>query len=279
VTSSRLIVFNRIAARRVPFRHNVRVSLDREIDDLFQKPLAEFTRARNALVKTVRGADATRVRTLEKPTVVAWAVNQVYWRARPIFDRLMKAGERLRKAQIAALAGKSTDLREANDAHRKALAEAVREAERIASDAGSHPSPDALMRTFEALSLAKDPPERPGQLSDALQPAGFEALAGVTPKVRPKADATRSTKAGPARGVPLQPDHRGVPRQPDDRGVRLQPDQPSPAELRKRAAEEKKHAADERKRAARIKKAEAALERAKAKMRAAEDALRRTQER
>jgi hypothetical protein len=226
----------------VPFRHNVAVSLDQQqIDDLFQLPLAEFTRARNALVKTLRGADATHVRTLAKPTVVAWAVNQVYWRARAAFDRLMKAGARLRKAQIAALTGKSTDLRDANDEHRKSLAEAVREAERIASDAGAHPSADGLMRTFEALSLAKDPPEHPGRLSDALQPAGFEALAGVTPTVRPKVH------------------------------------QPSAAELRTRAAEEKSRAAEERKRAAEIKKAEAALERAKAKMRAAAEVLRRTQ--
>jgi hypothetical protein len=264
VASSRFIVFNRKAARRVPFRHNVAVSLDQQIDDLFQLPLAEFTRARNALVKTVRGADATHVRTLEKPTVVAWAVNQVYWRARATFDRLMKAGARLRKAQIAALTGKSTDLRDANDAHRKALADAVKEAERIASEAGSHPSPDALMRTFEALSIAKDPPEHPGRLSDALQPAGFEALAGVTPTVHLKADATRAA-AHPNRGARA------------DGGVRRQPDQPSAAELRKRAAEEKKRAADERKRAVEIKRAEAALERAKAKMRAAEEALRRTQ--
>jgi hypothetical protein len=227
----------------VPFGHNVAVPLDREIDDLFQLPLAEFTRARNALIKTVRGADATRVRTLGKPTVVAWAVNQVYWRARATFDRLMKAGDRLRHAQIAALTGKSADLRDANDAHRTALGDAVKEAERIASNAGSHPAPDALMRTFEALSLAKDPPEHPGRLSGALQPAGFEALAGVTPTVRPKTY------------------------------------QPTAAEQRKRAADEKKRAAEEKKRAAEIKKAEAALARAREKMRAAQEALRRTQER
>jgi len=220
--------------------------LDRQIDDLFQLPLAEFTRAKNALVKTVRGADATRVRTLEKPTVVAWAINQVYWRARHTFERLMKAGERLRAAQIGALTGKSADLREAGDAHRKALAGAVKEAERIASEAGSRPSPDALMRTFEALSLAKERPEHPGRLSDALQPAGFEALAGVKPTVRLKADTTPAV-----RGVRLQPDRK------------LQPD--------KKAIEE------EKKRAREIKKAEAALERAKAKMRLAEDALKRTQ--
>jgi hypothetical protein len=225
------------------------VSLDAQIDDLYHLPLADFTRARNALVKTVRGADATRVRTLAKPTVVAWAVNQVYWQSRAVYDRLMKAGEKLRQAQIAALTGKEADLRDAGGAHRKALVDAVKEAERIASGTGSHPAPDALMRTFEALSLAKDPPAQPGRLVEALQPAGFEALAGVTPNVR------------------LKPDPTGV------GSVRLR------ADSKKRAEEEKRRAAEERKRAADIKKAEAALERAKAKMRAAQEALRRTQDR
>ena len=218
-------------------------ALDTQIDDLYRLPLAEFTSARNALVKTVRGADATHVRTLAKPTLVAWTVNQVYWRSRAIYERLMKAGERVRRAQIAALAGQSADLREATGAHRQALADAVKEAERIAAASGSRPAPDALMRTFEALSLAKEPPTRPGRLTDALQPAGFEALAGVTPAVFAGA-------AGKA--------------------------EPTKEELKKRAEEEKRRAAEEKKRAAEIRKAEAALERAKAKMRAAEEALTRT---
>ncbi|HZT77948.1 MAG TPA: hypothetical protein VFA27_14945 [Vicinamibacterales bacterium] len=221
-------------------------SIDAQIDDLYQLPLAEFTRARNALAKTVRGADATRVRTLAKPTVVAWAVNQVYWRTRSVYERLMKAGEKLRHAQIAALTGKSADLREASEAHRRAIADAVKEAERLASAAGSHPAPDALMRTFEALSLAKEPPSAPGRLAEPLQPAGFEALAGVTPAASVKAAAVKTSA-------------------------------PTKEELKKRAEEEKRRAAEERKRAAEIRKAEAALARAKAKMRAAEEALRRTQ--
>src|SRR5689334_12386328 len=231
-----------MAAGRVPVGDNVAVpTLETQIDDLYRLPLTEFTRARNALLKTVRGADATRVRTLAKPTVVAWAVNQVYWQARAVYDRLMKAGDALRRAQIAALTGKSADLRDASAAHRRALGEAVKEAERLASAAGSHPAPDALMRTFEALSLAKEPPTAPGRLADALQPAGFEALAGVTPKahLRP----TR-TDAGDGPGTesppsPVRP--RSVPA-------------PSPSQLRKAADEKRRAAAEARRRAAEEKK-------------------------
>ena len=82
-------------------------ALDAKIDDLYRQPLGEFTGARNALAKTLTGDEAKRVKALAKPTVVPWAVNQVYWRARAAYDRLMKSGERLRKAQIAALEGRN----------------------------------------------------------------------------------------------------------------------------------------------------------------------------
>jgi colicin import membrane protein len=167
----------------MPFADNVRVSaLDENIDDLYRQPLSAFTGARNALAKSLSGDEAKRVRALVKPAVVPWAVNQVYWRARPTYERVMKSGERLRAAQIDALEGKSADVRGAAAAHRRAIAEAVAEAERQAAAAGSKPAADALMRTFEALSLASEPPDAPGRLTGALQPAGFEALAGVKPQ-------------------------------------------------------------------------------------------------
>ena len=188
---------------------DTRVSaLDAKIDDLYRLPLAEFTGARNALAKSLTGDEAKRVRKLEKPTVVPWAANQVYWRARSTYDRLMKSGEKLRAAQIAALEGRAADVRSASEAHRRAIADAVAEAERLSSGAGAKPSPDALARTFESLSLATRAPETPGRLTDALQPAGFEALAGITDiKVRSEKSEGRSTrpelvKSDPERRTP-----------------------------------------------------------------------------
>ena len=153
---------------------------DASIDDLYRLPLNEFTGARNALAKSLTGGEAARVRALAKPTVVPWAVNQVYWRARGTYDRLMKAGEKLRAAQIAALEGRAADVRAASDAHRRAIGDAVAEAERLAAPAGAKPGADALARTFESLSLATSAPDPPGRFTEALQPAGFEALAGIT---------------------------------------------------------------------------------------------------
>lgn len=155
-------------------------ALDAKIDELYRLPLAEFTPARNALAKTLSKDDAKLVKALQKPAVVPWAVNQVYWRARATYDRLMKSGEKLRSAQIAALEGRAGDVRAASETHRRTISEAVAEAERLASASGAKPGADPLARTFESLSLAAaNAPGRPGRLITALQPAGFEALAGL----------------------------------------------------------------------------------------------------
>lgn len=176
---------------------------DSQIDELYQEPLESFVAARGALAKTLTGPDAARVRKLPKPTRIPWAVNQVYWKARRAYDRLLASGKRLRQAQIAALEGRSADVRAATDAHRQAIAEAVQQAERLA--AGSPPAPDALTRTFEALSLAGEPPEPHGRLTKPLRPLGFEALTGVNPK--PSARAVNKSKppvGGALQGVPSQ---------------------------------------------------------------------------
>ena len=193
------------------------MSLDAKIDDLYRQPLEAFVPTRNALAKTLTGADATRVRALLKPTVVPWAVNQVYWQARPVYDKVIKSGERLRAAQIASLEGRrGGDVREAGEAHRRALADAVKAAERLAAASGAKPAADALMRTFETLSLAPEPPEPEGRLTKALQPSGFEALAGVTPAARAlpasaRPETPRASATGPDRVAPrpsVQADRR-----------------------------------------------------------------------
>ena len=222
-------------------------ALDSRIDDLYQQPLETFVEARTALAKTLSGADAQRVKRLAKPTVVPWAVNQVYWRTRRVFDALLETGASLRKAQVAALEGRKADVRAASDAHRRAVADAAAEAVRLADGAGSKPSPDALMRTFEALSLAPAPAEAPGRLTRPLQPSGFEALGGLKLKAIP-APSGASTAAA-------------------KRAAKKAAD----ARLKAEAAQ-RKHDAE-------IKRAEAALERARQKMAKAQALLRETRNR
>ncbi len=151
------------------------MSLEADIDDLYKGPLGEFTAARNALAKTLSGDDVKRVKALTKPTIVPWTVNQLYWRVRHTYARLMAAGEALRAAQIAALEGKTSRLAKAAEAHKTALASAVKEAVKLAGQDGARPNPDEVGRTLESLSLAAERPAHPGRLTEIVAPAGFEA--------------------------------------------------------------------------------------------------------
>lgn len=242
-------------------------ALDAKIDDLYSRPLSEFTPARNALAKTLSGADTARVKALAKPAVVPWAINQVYWHARPVYDRLLKAGEKLRHAQIAALEGKPADVRSAAATHRTAIAEAVKEAERLAAAVGSHPAADALTRTLESLSLAPRPPADPGRLTEMLQPSGFEALAGIGIAPHAKVEGKR-----PPEKVQVESGKAHGEKKPDEKARKQQADA-----LKEDRAQQAREAAAARAREAAIKKAEAALARAQAAERLAHDAWLRAQ--
>jgi hypothetical protein len=244
-------------------------ALDTSIDDLYRLPLNEFTPARNTLAKSLSGADAKCVRALPKPTLVAWAVNQVFWHARGAYDRLMKSGERLRAAQIAALEGRHADVRAATETHRHAIADAVREAERLAAAAGSKPGADALARTFEALSVATGVAEPPGRLTQPLQPAGFEALAGVKPqaaaaRIGAEKHASRepAAPANHARAAHADPHER--PRAGTSEASRKRAAEAAREEARAQAAEAKRAELARRKHEAEVKNAEAALAQAEA---------------
>jgi len=166
-------------------------------DALFKLPLAEFTSARNALAaqlkKDGRQAEASDVKALPKPSASAWVVNQLYWRHREVFDRLIEAGEQLRRKRAAQLTG------DAVSARREALAELTRLAADLLRD-GEHNATRDLMRrvtsTLEALSSYASLPGAPvaGRLTDDLQPPGFEAMAGLLPQSETRA----------ARGAPTQ---------------------------------------------------------------------------
>jgi hypothetical protein len=216
-------------------------ALDDKIDELYKLPLGDFTAARNALAKSLAKDEAKLVKALEKPTVVPWAVNQVYWRARSTYDRLMKSGDKLRTAQIAALEGRAADVRAASEAHRRAIADAVAEGERLSAGAGSKPGPDALARTFESLSLATTAPKTPGRLTDALQPAGFEALLGVTPSEArsPKAEG----RSGKLEVVKSGGDRRPTNAEPRLTAVAKAAALAAEREAARAAAEQKKHEA------------------------------------
>ena len=164
--------------------------LEDELDALFRLRVAEFTAGRNALAaqlkKGGRRDESDLVKALVKPSISAWAVNQLYWQHREAFDRLIATGQRFRKAQTSGRPGKVADMREALDARREALAHLSDLATALLRDAGSGSTPETIHRittTLEAMSAYASFPDaqRPGRLTRDVDPPGFESFASLIP--------------------------------------------------------------------------------------------------
>jgi hypothetical protein len=180
--------------------------LEDDIDALFALSWAEFTGARNALAAQLkqdgRGDDAARVKALDKPSITAWAVNQLYWQHRKPFDQLIAAGQRFRQAQASQLAGKVADTRGPRDERREALSDLSRLAAALLRAAGHSATSDTMRRittTLEAMSVSASLPDAPspGRLTNDVDPPGFEALAALIPGTRMTNRTEGPTRASP----------------------------------------------------------------------------------
>ena len=152
------------------------------IDQLYQLSLDEFTAARNALAKET-GDSA--IKKLEKPNLAAWAVNQLYWRERKLYDDLIKTSGQVRTAYKAMLGGKAADVKAAETFHAEAMRKAKDAIRRILEAAGNNTS-DAVMTPVTETLDALPTTDEPGRLTKPLRRTGFEALQGVTITTKPK---------------------------------------------------------------------------------------------
>jgi type IV secretory pathway VirB10-like protein len=169
-------------------------SIESEIDRLYQLPLKAFTQERNALAARLREAGAAeaaeRVKSLAKPPVSAWAVNQVYWTARRDFDELIDASDRLRALQARGVT--PNELRDVMRERRDALGAALRRGQAALAAQGHGANAAITQRlatTLEALAAygSGRPSEiLPGRLVVDVDPPGFEAWAlAAAPSPRP----------------------------------------------------------------------------------------------
>lgn len=161
-----------------------------DTDALFRLPLGEFTAARNALAtrlkKTGKADAAAYVKALQKPSISAWAVNQLFWQHGREFAKLLDAGDRFRDAQKAQLAGKKADIRGTLEARREALTSMSSRASKLLEADGHATTPGIMRRiatTLETLATYGSLTSGPGagRLVDDVEPAGFEALATLIP--------------------------------------------------------------------------------------------------
>jgi hypothetical protein len=152
-------------------------TVDVEIDELYAGPLANFTDARNALAKRA-GDRAADVKKLVKPNAAAWAVNQLYWHKRPVFDGLAKASQAKRDAVVRQLGGRGADAATAEARHHAALEKALGITIAILKDAGdaaTETTVDAIRRTLDAIPA----PEVNGRLTKPLESVGFSMLSSL----------------------------------------------------------------------------------------------------
>src|SRR5687767_12406818 len=176
------------------------------LDRLYQLPLSDFVSARNALAKEP-GADAAAIRALQKPSLPAWAVNQLYWRHRDVYDDLVARAQDLRATHDATLGGKRPDLRGASRVHEEAVDAALKATLAVLAEDGQ-PVTEATRQAVATTLRGLPADEPPGRLTRQLQPRGFEMLAGSLPggTVRPAPAATITDRSAAARaGKPSAP--------------------------------------------------------------------------
>jgi hypothetical protein len=186
---------------------------DQDIDRLYASPPEEFIAARDELAKRLKtegkSEEAAELKGLPRPTVAAWAANQVARQSPAEVAELLTAGAELRKAQRKALSGvKGGGFREAMERRRDAVIALVKAAEVVLREAGkgSASTVDVLQPTFEVASVDERAGEalKAGRLERELAaPSGFGDATGLevvaAPAQRPAARGKRKEQDEAAR--------------------------------------------------------------------------------
>ena len=149
-------------------------------DDLYALPLADFTPARDALVKEHKAdkALAAAIKGLRKSSVAAWVVNLLVRRDPDQVDQVLAVGEALRDAQENLDA---TQLREFTKQRRQLTASVTTAARRLAREEGVRTTEsvgDQVEATLTAAMLEPDAARavRSGLLVTSLAATGLGDL-------------------------------------------------------------------------------------------------------
>jgi hypothetical protein len=173
-----------------------------EADRLFELPLDEFTAARNELARRLKqdgdAETAEQIHALAKPSVAAWAVNQLARREPEAVRSLLNLASRLRSAQERSLKGEraADELRAAQAEERDVIRTLTQRAGDILREADRPASGTTLERVSSLLRAAAvaEPGRtslREGRLSGDVEVSGFDAFAGLE-----VSGARRSAPAG-----------------------------------------------------------------------------------
>jgi hypothetical protein len=256
-----------------------------DVDELYGLPLEQFVPERTALSRELRkGGDRDRageVAALKKPSVAAWAVNQLVRTQRKAVDELFEAGDALRSAQDDVLAGRgdARSLRDAVQRERTAVDALSKAARGLLSSEGEELSETMIERVSDTLHAAALDDEARAQVSEGrlerelrhVGLGGLGAFGGGSPAPAPAKRAPAKKKAEPGE-TKKQAAER-------EREVREQAKARDEARKEARATErEARRMAERAERAAKIAlerrdAAASALNDAEAELEAAQDAL------
>lgn len=241
--------------------------------DLYGLPLDRFVAERAALAKALRSEGdrerAAQVAKLHKPSVAAWAANQLVRTQRGAVADLFEAGDQLQRAQSELLAGRGGGdaLRTAADRERAAVDHLTATARGLLTPEGHELSATVVERVRETLHAAALDQDAREQLKDGCLERELRHV-GIGPGDAPGVTAPRrsgksgrSSRGSAAKGQQAPRPSENQPQQVD--AERLKAMRKAAQDARRqaeRAAHDLRAAQERRDRAAQLlEKAEAVL--------------------
>jgi hypothetical protein len=221
-------------------------------DQLYALSPREFTAARDARAKEAKDAGdkeaAAEIKALRKPTVTAWLANQLVRQHADEVRPLLELGSALREA-TATLSG--PQLRELSRQRNDVVRALVRNARRLAADAGQAVSEDVARGLEETLNAALADPAQAelllqGRLSVQLKHSGYGPAEGPSPPGgKPTAAPAKAKKTAGGRQPSAAEQRRAERRdQLEQELAQAWPDARAAADARSAAEQQAKQAAD-----------------------------------
>ena len=146
-----------------------------DLDDLYAAPYDRFITERNALAKNTEDKDeASRIKALRKPTLPAWAINQVARLHGGELRHLVELSDELRRAR-------GEQVRSMSKERNASVASLVERARAVLTEAGHSASATNIERITNTLQAASVDPESlddllAGRMSTDMEPSGFASI-------------------------------------------------------------------------------------------------------
>jgi hypothetical protein len=185
------------------------MTFDDAIDELYGAGLDAFVPLRSKLVRELRAQgdkdESEQLAKLRKPTVFAWALNQLARHERRDVDLLLDAGHRLREAQAGVLRGADkAEFERARQSEKDALRRLERAAAKVLTEERGSASSALLQQISSTLRTAAVSEEgrellARGRFVAPLESEGFGALAGLAPDVPPASAPRRQSATAEAK--------------------------------------------------------------------------------